>query len=324
MRTYGLDLSNYTTNVPVPNSGTGGGLITDELVASWMAAGFTHAIIGTQWPEVAKHQLEVCHRGGMSLDLYSWLDWQGDITEYLRTRLPLAAGYPIGIHWLDAEQSRGSLSPATIDDEIRLAVAYVVAAGQKPGIYTAAWWWPDNTGRSTEFKDLPLWHAAYAYGEGKAPAQADAPEMATFVRYGGWTAPTMWQYAGSVKDLGANLDMNVMDYDPRQGQEDSDMMKRFNTVSPRMAGAAVTERDNVGLDWFADPVPAGAKMLRLEAYLNSGALRVFDGSGGYAGQVGWGGADADPGIIDVNVEAGFFSLEGPASLAQLGVVGYWS
>lgn len=215
-RTFGVDLSNYTTNVPVPGSGAAGGLITDELVAGWKAAGFTHAIIGTQWPVVAAHQLEVCHRGGMTLDLYSWLDWSGDITEYLQERLKLAQGYPIGTHYLDAEQNRGSLSPVGIDDEIRHAVSLVVAAGQKPGIYTAAWWWPDNTGNDNEFSNLPLYHAAYVFAEGKAPPQEGAPQMADFRPYGGWTVPTIWQYAGSVKMLGANLDLDVMDYDPSQ------------------------------------------------------------------------------------------------------------
>lgn len=211
MRSGAVDLSNYTTNVAVPGSGTSGGLITDAHCQEWIANGFTHAVIGTQWPEVTKHQLEVCHRNGMTLDIYTWLYWNRDITKYVGDRIGLANGYPVGVHWLDAEDDASGRAASTLIATIQTAVNIVQAAGQRAGIYTARWWWPSATGNTTAFSVLPLWHAEYPFKEGTVVPLAQAPSLDSFKPYGGWKRPAIWQYCGSVQTMGANLDLNVMD-----------------------------------------------------------------------------------------------------------------
>lgn len=191
-----LDLSNYTTNVP--GFGAPGGVITDQLVQCWMRQGFNHAIIGTQWPDLTRHQLEICHRGGMTLDLYSFLIWSRDIPSYMAARVNLGDGYPVGRHWLDCEEAIAPFTSNQILDKIDQAVE---GLGDFPtGIYTGEWWWNPNVATDA-YSQLPLWHAAYQ----ARPSSLTLPRP-----YGGWTEATIWQYQGSVQLCGANMDLNVV------------------------------------------------------------------------------------------------------------------
>jgi hypothetical protein len=208
-RVFGIDLSNYTTNVPVPGSGAAGGLITDALVRCWVESGYTHAIVGTQWPGVARHQLEMCARGGMTLDAYCWLSWSRDVRTAVATALRVIDGFDVRRLWLDCEEASGGRSPAEI---VALIGSAVDACGAFPcGIYTARWWWPAATGDSAAFEHLPLWHAEYPFREGYKPDAQEAPAFESFKPYGGWTHPAMWQFAGSVQHCGANVDLNVIE-----------------------------------------------------------------------------------------------------------------
>lgn len=197
-----VDLSNYTTNVPIgPIGGAipAGGKITDAHCQQLMNVhGITHAIIGTQWPLVAEHQLEVCSRNGMTLDLYSWLSWGRDIPSYMRAREYLTQGYLLEHHWVDAEESASGYLPNFINMKIQQGLDGVVNA--RPGVYTGAWWW-GSTGNTTEFSDYDLWLANYTY-----PAE---PDFSSFRKFGGWDKVTLWQYGGSVQLAGMNLDLNI-------------------------------------------------------------------------------------------------------------------
>ncbi|HLF72482.1 MAG TPA: GH25 family lysozyme [Dehalococcoidia bacterium] len=220
---YGLDLSNYTTNVPVPGAGARGGAITPSTVACWVETGYTHAIVGTQWPLVARHQLEVCAAGGMSLDAYAWLSWDRDVRAAVATALETIRGFEAGRLWLDCEEATDGRPPSEIVSQIEAAVD---AAQSVPvGIYTARWWWPAATGDSAAFAHLPLWHAEYTYREGYKPSQDEAPRFDSFVPYGGWTRPAVWQYAGSVQHCGANVDLNVIAQDSIEGEPALDAIR---------------------------------------------------------------------------------------------------
>jgi GH25 family lysozyme M1 (1,4-beta-N-acetylmuramidase) len=193
-----LDLSNWTTGVAVPGAGATG-LITADLVQCWRDQGFSHAIIGTQWPEVARHQLGVCHAAGMTLDLYSWLSWtRPSQRAYVASRQALAAGYPVRRHWLDVEGSAAGLSAENVCVQIDDAIAGL--DGFPAGIYTGRYVWQELTGGATRFAHLPLWYADY---------MNQIPDVAAFKPFCGWQRPTVWQYAGSVDLCGANVDLNV-------------------------------------------------------------------------------------------------------------------
>lgn len=139
------------------------------------------------------------------IGLYSYLYWGRDpwgVTPHARTEacIRLAKDRGIPYVWLDAEDTeRGT--PTSRRTELQQCVDLVTNAGLKAGIYTGAWWWRDYIGDTTQFKHLPLWHAAY--GPNNSPAQP-----ATSVNYGGWTAPHIHQYTSAVVLCGRVRDHN--------------------------------------------------------------------------------------------------------------------
>lgn len=211
-----LDLSNYTTNVPVPGSGAAGGLITDQHCADWKAAGYTHAIIGTQWPIVADHQAEVCSRNGMTIDFYHWQYPDRDMKAYLAQRKYLSDKYPQTSNWLDCEHNYQGMSQQVILDKIDESLQAIDKWKYEDfdtGIYTGEWWWKPATGNSSRFSGRPLWHAAYP------GARVDTLEEAKIawppaINYGGWIKPSVWQFVGSTQQWNSNLDLNVFEFTP--------------------------------------------------------------------------------------------------------------
>lgn len=204
-----VDLSNWTTSEPVDlritysNGQPVGGRLTDQDCQNLLAAGYSHAIIGTQWLHVAEHQLEVTKRNGFTQDIYSWLSWGRDIPSYINNRNYLASEYDITTHWLDAEESAEGYTPQQIIGKIAQGIVATEDVF-KVGIYTAEWWWPGATNNSNIFRNYPLWHAAYWYPK--------VPYFSWFRPYGGWTEESVkiWQFGGSVQLSGLNLDLNIV------------------------------------------------------------------------------------------------------------------
>jgi hypothetical protein len=341
MPSYGLDISRWTTDNFYPGlvDSQGrkvGGVLTADLVRGWRDAGFHHVMIGTNWPQIARVQLEECTKGGMTVDLYHWLYWGEDTAALVKAGVALAQGYPVGMHWLDAEDPRGGFTQAQIVKKIGDSVDVVTAAGGRPGIYTRRPWWVDETGNSQAFKHLPLWHAQYIKQE---PGDATEAERIAFRQsrpfqpYGGWNEPAIWQYAGSVKALNANIDKNEIYMDLGAREQEEELFTRFvaTAVSPdpqfRWNGAVI--QDAGFMTARADfKLPPAAKRIRLEVFLKSGRLEVLDGGPGkeYAGQCGFPASPA-PSYqqIDVNLGAdGNINFRGDkAVIDQLRVVGYW-
>ena len=92
----------------------------------------------------------------------------------------------------------------------------IKAAGLRPVIYTARWWWRDHFANSEAFKHLPLW-SAYYDGD-KDVDYASAP-------YGGWTLDNLIgeQYAGSIELAGVTVDRNSFRRDFVLPPEEDDM-----------------------------------------------------------------------------------------------------
>jgi hypothetical protein len=343
--TYAVDLSNWTTSVRVPGSAASGGFLEDSLVEDFMKVGLTHASIGTQWPDVAAHQLEVCKRGGMTTEIYSWLSWGRDQRKYIAARDALAQGpYLLQRHAVDVEEKPMGQTPAQLEDETGNAIDEVERQGLVPEIYTARWFWPLYMPKEIPFADVDLWHAEYPFLEGHFPGLAAAPHFDKFIPYGSWHRPRMWQFAGSVtlaqiqEAAGlpvtgryANLDVNVLEDVPAPGRFGGTMI-RFNAVATskdptwKWEGQVIEgsghmdARDDLNL-------PAEATAIRLDVYLESGRLRILDGdSKAYAGQIGWGEeAEAQNGQVDVLLgKDGRIRFEGAqAKIKTIGVAGYW-
>lgn len=342
---YAVDLSNWTTSVRVPGSGASGGAITDELVGDFRDLGINHASIGTQWPDVAAHQLDVCNRGGMSLELYSWLSWGRDQRRYIAERERLLSGFwQLERHAVDVEEEPRGQGPAQLEDETGVAIAEVERQGLRPEIYTARWFWPRFMPRENIFADVDLWHAEYPFREGAWPGLQAAPTFDKFVKYGQWERPRMWQFAGSVtlaqlqeaaglpiSGRYANLDVNVLEDVPAPSEFGGEMI-RFNRIATSKDPAWKWEGQTIEGAGHMDArddleLPADAIAVRLDVYLQAGRLRILDGATkAYAGQIGWGEeAEHTNGQVDVMLGPdGRIRFEGAqAKIQTIGCVGYF-
>ncbi len=100
---------------------------------------------------------------------------------------------------LDIEQPNPGLpTPARYVAMIRdLAARVEAGTGRAPMIYTGRYYWP-NYVQSTEFRDLPLWHAQYTTTQ-PCPYIADA-----------WRDWAFWQYSstGRVSGITGNVDLD--------------------------------------------------------------------------------------------------------------------
>jgi len=94
---------------------------------------------------------------------------------------------------LDIEDPSETLTVQQYEDAIALWLNHVEqATGVKPMIYTGGWYWEqlktlDNNSR---FKDYPLWLSSYTPDYGPM--------------FGGWKAPTIWQYTEKGSIAGVN------------------------------------------------------------------------------------------------------------------------
>ena len=79
------------------------GNITPDDVACWRANGVEHVIPGTQVESITRQQLQTAVDGGLSVDAYVVLYWDGDIENQVRAALSTVSGLPIGRLWLDVE-----------------------------------------------------------------------------------------------------------------------------------------------------------------------------------------------------------------------------
>jgi hypothetical protein len=182
------------------------GEITPDEVACMWDSGVRHLIAGVLNPSIAANQLETASNGGMTVDIYVYLYWSGNITAQVQNALAVGAPFPVQRLWLDAENAPGSFTHAQIVEKLQEAVN---ACGSTPcGIYTRKVWWRDNTGNSTAFSHLPIW---YAYYDNMADFDDwYYPSYWYEGPFGGWTDPTGKQYNDRPYLCGSGVDHNIM------------------------------------------------------------------------------------------------------------------
>jgi GH25 family lysozyme M1 (1,4-beta-N-acetylmuramidase) len=183
----GIDISNFS------------GAVTVEQFKELKALGFQWVIPGTQigLDGMGYTQTQIDNALAAGLDVpgvYELLYW-GD-RDYARIEHAKSFGRPV---WIDCE---AEVPPGWLPEHVvsRIAVAVNQLGAQCAGIYTGRWWWVPQTRNSVAFSDLPLWHAEY----GVEP-------FAKFTAYGGWTRPTIWQYADK-GPTAVNADLNAWDF----------------------------------------------------------------------------------------------------------------
>lgn len=245
----------------------------DTLNASCMkSAGVTGAILGVYSPENAPARMgqaaDKLQSAGIDILGFYALIYFGSafgVTRDTRWAIELAQRFGVERVWLDCEtdgKDNGftdavTPTPAERVQQIRLCVAMVESAGLKAGIYTGGWWWPGNTGNTTEFSRLPLWHAAYF---------ATGTQIRT-VDYGGWTDVAIHQYTSSLPICGRNRDANYVFMEEEELPD-----PRIDKLIAALGGeAAVDEwnaRGNSLLSGYA------LEQQRLQEHLNNHAAGV--------------------------------------------------
>jgi len=193
-----LDISNW------------GGELPDGMVAFWKAATVRRVVVGVSHKvDMARQQLVAVIDGGLEAEAYIYMYWGQDPNVQVEYALQAIAGLPVRRLWVDFEDDK---APKDDPDEVRqwidTCLTWAARAGLPMGVYTAWWWWsvwPDN---AEQFKDFPLWVAAY---DGKANLE--------FPTFGGWTRCAMKQYAGTTDFCGYSADLDWYEEDEMTEEE---------------------------------------------------------------------------------------------------------
>jgi GH25 family lysozyme M1 (1,4-beta-N-acetylmuramidase) len=135
-------------------------------------------------------QIESARDCGCTVGAYVWLYASTDGAASVNSALDLAdrCGLVVPVLWLDCETYTDGSYPST--SNIQRAANACIGRGVTPGIYTGEWFWRDYLSDTQMFAHLPLWHAAY----GAKPTEL------TPVDYGGWGAPSVWQWTSDPVD----------------------------------------------------------------------------------------------------------------------------
>lgn len=108
-------------------------------------------------------------------------------------------GSNYGTIWMDVESYAWSSSLSSNQSFITSYVNAVKGAGRSVGIYSSYYNWQSIVGLGwTGVSSLPLWYAHYD----------NSPSFSDFQSFGGWSKPSMKQYAGDKTVCGAGVDLN--------------------------------------------------------------------------------------------------------------------
>jgi len=149
----------------------------------------------------AKDNIDRAHAAGIdTVDVYLFPCVScGDPAGQVKELVAGMAGANYGMIWIDIEIYRWSTDLASNRDFITAMINEGKAEGKKIGIYTSYNNWENIVGISWNgAADLPLWYAHYD----------NSPSFGDFRAFGGWSKPTMKQYAGDATACGASVDLN--------------------------------------------------------------------------------------------------------------------
>lgn len=188
----GFDLSNYDGDVTAA-------------IPALKSAGLQFAVVGCQQPNIAAAQVKALQAASVPvIGTYAFMYWGLNTTGQTQAAVTIAKANDIPYVFLDCEAQQpdeaAGQTPRTRTDQLRACVTQVQQAGLKPGIYTGAYYWPNQMGNSTEWAHLPLWHASYYTDRHYQPT----------VAYGGWTDVAIHQYASQPAVAGQNRDYDVL------------------------------------------------------------------------------------------------------------------
>eukprot|EP00005_Dracoamoeba_jomungandri_P002001 CAMPEP_0174250800 /NCGR_PEP_ID=MMETSP0439-20130205/847_1 /TAXON_ID=0 /ORGANISM="Stereomyxa ramosa, Strain Chinc5" /LENGTH=212 /DNA_ID=CAMNT_0015330963 /DNA_START=76 /DNA_END=714 /DNA_ORIENTATION=+ len=113
--------------------------------------------------------------------------------------LSAISGQNYGMVWVDIEVYAWTSSKTTNQRFITEMVGNLTSRGAKVGIYTSYYNWESIVGLDwTGVSRYPLWYAHYD----------NSPSFGDFKAFGGWSKPSIKQYAGDKTVCGAGVDLN--------------------------------------------------------------------------------------------------------------------
>ena len=196
-----------------------GGPLALSTVECWKSTGVKYAIVQYS-SRMPQHLATLNQAGNIEIEAYVYLYWGLDPwgqSPQVRTSNAIAMmrGLPVRRLWLDCEDSTHPYR----EDQLRDCATICEQAGLPTGIYTGRWWWAPQTNNSHSFAQLPLWHAQYL-GQAPTPDLSKLPrDFSSFVPYGGWTTPTIWQWWNTTNLCGHSVDLNAMEDDVPSQEE---------------------------------------------------------------------------------------------------------
>lgn len=145
-----------------------------------------------------RQQLGVLRSAGYTaplLDAYIWWHPHESNTINTHERLDLLDRYGIKQVWVDVEDTKAlDLGIEQRISRLATTLATVRVRGYEPGIYSAAWYWPNYMANTPVFKDYPLWSVGSKNGSG----YGDPPDtLLLWAPYGGWTKAEGIQYTSN-------------------------------------------------------------------------------------------------------------------------------
>lgn len=170
-----MDASNYTG--PLTTQGC------LELTAAGVVGVIVQAITGADGRSFTRQQLGMCAANGLRVQGYVWC-FPGASNASMTSRLAMFNGARLEALWLDVEQA--GLKTSDVDRDLALCDAYL---GARTGVYSGRWFFAGQGWLNvTRWSNRPLWDSLY----NRVPIVG-----AGFVPYGGWTKPSVSQFAGT-------------------------------------------------------------------------------------------------------------------------------
>ena len=189
LATLGVDVSQYT-----------------NVFSCLHSSGYTFAIVrgylssGSVDPNVVAN-IKNARAGGMAnVDVYLFPCVPcGNPAGQATALVNAIKGQNYGTIWVDVENYAWSSNLASNQNFITTMVNQLKSLGQVVGIYSSYYNWQSIVGLSwSGVASCPLWYAHYD----------NNPSFSDFTAFGGWSHPSIKQYAGDKTVCGAGVDLN--------------------------------------------------------------------------------------------------------------------
>ena len=194
--TVGVDVSSHLTEADFKclKQPGGHGPVEFAVVRAYTSTGHVD-------PEAVGTIKSALAAGVKHVDAYLFPDVHGSAAAQVKATHAALSGVRYGMIWYDIERLAWGSSKATNQAFIKELVDTGKELGVHAGIYTNYYNWEDIVGLDYKYpaeKGLPVWYAHYD----------NSPSFSDFTAFGGWSKPSIKQFAGDVTTCGVDVDFN--------------------------------------------------------------------------------------------------------------------